>query len=157
MNYISLYIILLAHFGITNVNVAQDLKDPGTTLLENMLSQEFRVFNRVDKIDPRFLKFMKKKMNVELSFVNPEEPFNSTDMVIEGLPNKRLIISGTGVSQTDFILLENGGNALYNSCFIYKERKKGYYDILVLRFNPDINSLEKLRNAIRSKEFTVLD
>jgi hypothetical protein len=157
MRYQRLISLLIIPYAFAKLSVAQHLTDTGAALADDLLRVEYKIFNSKKEIDKNLKSLLKKERNMDLELVNPGEEFNRTDMVIEGLPNKRLIIIGKSSEQIDFILYEHGGNALYNVCLIYKKTKKKHYDIVGLRFNSEINSLEKLRDAIRLKKFVAIN
>jgi len=126
-------------------------------LAETFINYEYNTFNSADKIDKKFKSLFKTEKGVDLSMANPEQEYNRTDVTVNGLYDKRLIIIGKSPNGMNFILYENGGNALYNICLIFKETKKRYYSVSVLRLAPEINSIEKLREATKSKDYTILN
>jgi hypothetical protein len=108
-------------------NMSQDTLN-GNVLINDMLVNRYELFFTKDKIDRALIKKLKRDRKVDLSMVNPNEEFNKTDMVIKGFPNKRLIFVGKGQDHSEFLFYENGGNALYNICLIYRKSKKNHYE-----------------------------
>jgi len=153
MKYQKVILILIIGFSFVKLSLGQHLKDVGIELSDDLLNREYNIFNSTKEIDKQLVRLLKKEKKMELILVNPGEEFNKTDVIIRGLPNKRLIMIGKNLDNVNFILYENGGNALYNVCFIYKRTKKNHYNIVALRLSNDINSLEKLKDAIRVKKF----
>lgn len=156
MKYLKLKFCFIIQFTFLQLCFAQHIIDK-SILADSFLNFEYKSFNSFNKIDKHFLSLLKSEKRVDLSMVNPRQEFNKTDVVIKGLPNKRLIMIGKSINQVNFILYENGGNTIYNVCFIYKKIRKGYYDIAVLRLKNDVNSMEKLRDAIQLKKFIVIN
>ena len=157
MKYQKIILTLIISFSFVKLSLGQHLKNVDKELSGDLLNWEYKIFNSTKEIDKHLVRLLKKEKKIELILVNPDEEFNKTDVIIPGLPNKRLIMIGKNLDNANFILYENGGNALYNVCFIYKRTKKNHYDIVALRLSNDINSLEKLRDAIRVKKIIALN
>lgn len=156
MKYKKIVLILIISFSFGKLSLGQHLKDVGIELSDDLLNREYNIFYSSKEIDKQLVRLLKKEEKMELIIANPDEEFNRTDVIITGLPNKRLIMVGKNLGNVNFVLYENGGNALYNVCFIYKRTKKNHYDIVALRLSNDIISLEKLKDAIRAKKFILL-
>lgn len=156
MKYLKIVFCFIIQFAFSQLCFAQHIADK-SMLANSFLNFEYKIFNSFNKIDKHFLSLLKSEKGVDLSMVNPGQEYNKTDVVIKGLPNKRLLMIGKSIKQVNFVLYENGGNAVYNICFVYKKIRKGYYDIAVLRLDNDVNSMEKLRDAIHLKKFTAIN
>lgn len=146
---------LLIQTFVVGALTAQQMVFTDSELVEKILSKEYRLYYSKDVIDKKLVRLLKKEEKFDLTLANPGQDFNFTDMVIDGLPNKRLIMVGKSLDQTGFVLYENGGNTRYNVCLIYR-REKNKYVIGAIRLSNDISSLEKLKNAITYKDFVVL-
>jgi hypothetical protein len=156
MKYLKIVFCFIIQFAFLQLCFAQHITDK-SIIADSFLNFEYKIFNSFDEIDKHFLRLLKSEKGVDLSMVNPGKEYNKTNVVIKGLPNKRLIMIGKSIKKVNFVLYENGGNAVYNICFVYKKIKRRYYDIAVLRLDNDIDSMEKLRDAIQLKKFTTIN
>jgi hypothetical protein len=155
MNCKQVILYLLIQSSVISVLTAQQVAFTDSELVEKILRKEYHLYYSKDVIDKKFVRLLKKEEKFDLTLAEPGQDFNFTDMSIDGFPNKSLIMVGKSLDQIGFVLYENGGNARYNVCLIYRT-KKNKYEIEAIRLSNDINSLEKLKNAIACKNFVVL-
>ena len=127
-----------------------------SSLIGNLLSGEYDLFYSTDAIDKKLKQILKNTMNWDLTLVNPDEVYNVTDVVIQGLPDKRLILGGKSSASVDFFIYESRPGR-GNVCLIYQRNAKNKFRIAALRLDDDINSFERLRKAIVDKDYEVIE
>jgi hypothetical protein len=81
----------------------------------------------------------------------PNEPFNSTDLIAKDYPSQRFITGGFSEDYA-FVFYEHGGRG-YNQPFVIVERKSGKANIILLKYFFGENgtmSLDQLKSYLKS-------
>lgn len=77
----------------------------------------------------------------------PNEPFNSTDLIREDYPSRRFITGGFSKDYA-FVFYEHGGRG-YNQPLVILKRNNGKADIILFGYcREDLFSLDQLKTAI---------
>lgn len=121
-----------------------------------MLVTPYNLFYSTDAIDSKLIRYLKKADGFELLLTNPGIEFNKTDVIIKGLPNKRLIFVGKSAERSNFILYETGGNAPYLTCLIYRKNGKKKFNVSAIRLQDEIKSMNDLKRLIEEGKYLML-
>ena len=155
MSYNRLFSIVVIFFIQNNIH-SQITSTSDSSMLQSITTGKFSLFYSVNKIESQFLRFLKNRKDFNLEMVEPFQEFNKTDIQVDGFPNKRLIVLGCGNLNTNFILYESGGNALYNVCIVFKKKGRNKYDFTLIRLDTDVVDFDHLRAALEMKKFSIL-
>lgn len=152
----SMHFYICLVFSLPSSLFCQTVTTFDSTLIQKIANDNFSFFYSVKELDAHFLNYLKKRKKFNIEIVEPFQEFNTTDMQIQGFPNKRLIVHGKGKLNTNFILYEVGGNALHNVCLIYQRKSKRNYDFSTVRLDTDVTDFTKLKTALEKGNYIVL-
>ncbi len=152
-----IFLLLLFHFAFIFPNIAQNVSNEATELIDKLLANDYKISYSKGDIDKKLIRFLKQKKQINLQLANTGEDINTSDMVIKGFPSDRLILAGDSPKNINFILYENGdsGNSNFSFCLIYQKIKKNTYAVVILWIKQKINSIISLKDAIKNKHFEV--
>jgi hypothetical protein len=147
----SIKIILFILYFAAPAIYSQQAVDIKSILPEEIfLNTNFNKIATVDSIPvgviSNLIRFVSSKKNIFMA--NPDKPFNSTDIIDNALPNRRLILAGRS-AKFCFIYYECGGLG-YHTTFVMYDCSR-HLPKLVLSFGTFkmLNSIEELKSKIR--------
>jgi hypothetical protein len=117
-----------------------------------MPSKDFNQFYSKKSLDKKLSKYLLKERNFDFQMVDSGELVNTTDMRVEGLPDKRLIVFGKSSSNLFCILYNERESQFSNSCLIYSKRKN-VYTVCFLTVSSSVNNIEELKIAIKKGQY----
>jgi hypothetical protein len=90
--------------------------------VQQILKGDFRIVRRVQQIPPPVQQGFTLLSHDQFSMVNPGQEM-STDMILPGVPNKRLVFAGIG-NDTAMLVFEQGGFAgtIHATVFEYSQQ-----------------------------------
>lgn len=145
-------IIIITLFSPANPH-SQSINNECNTLCNKLLELNFQVFSKTSDISRRLIKYLRKEY-LNFDIVDPGMKFNTTDLIVPKLPSRRLILGGECESY-GFILFEQGGIGLHNVCIIYRIKKKRVEEHCWIVLEHEIMTLEKVKDKILKKEYTI--
>jgi len=153
MNYKIVIILFISLKSALTVQ-SQKVDSSKIKLIEDVMTNEYKIYYSKEKVDKRFLKYLKKKRHVDMEMVNPGELYNETDVVMDNFPMLRLILFGKGGNGTNLILYESGGgNASFTYALIYK-RYNRFYNTVLIR-TKKLYTIDKFKEAIKNKQYEI--
>ena len=125
---------------------AQSVVAP-TKILEN---DEFTVSYSIDSI-PESFNMAFAKLTGEYKLADPNQPYNSTDIVVKQLPRKRLLFYGKS-DNYNFIVYEQGGRGKHNRIILFQRDSINYRPIWGASFIDSVSNLTTMVKLITSQK-----
>jgi hypothetical protein len=140
---------LVAELSVANgQSLAPGSFSPATnSYARRIVSENFRVVDDLNKIDPEVLAAFHEKVPAR-EIANRGERFNSTDVVTDKLPFRRLVFAGNAPGIW-FILYEHGGIAYYHNLVVFTQDGKWRIVASVTGIVKG-NDFESLKQAVAS-------
>ena len=121
------------------------------TWIDTLFSDSSRISYRKEDVDSSFLRQVTHEEKIELSqMTNPGQKFNATDVVVKGLPRKRLILIAQN-KKYRLISYEQGGRANHIVVLVYEQEKiRAAYQLSAIPIPKNATDLKKLVQAKNS-------
>jgi len=141
---------------LTITALSQESGARDSSLIQGVLTGKFIIIHSKEKIDQKFLAFLRKNRGINLRLVNPGQPFNDTDLIMNDLPKHELVFATKNPEGINFIVYGNGNGAAQNICLIYSKIGRSKFITSTIRVDDSVNSLERLKAAIDNDSYDVL-
>jgi len=144
------YLIVMTNCTTSHISVLNN-----EMIIYEVIQRDYITYYSSDVLDKRLVRQLLNEKHINLQMVNPGSMYNTTDVYVEGLPDKQLIVYGKSNENLNFILYKERGNKSNNSCIIFKKINNSF-DVMFLKVESSINDIYKLKLALKNKSYTVM-
>jgi len=123
-----------------------------TALIKRFFTTKYIFFENKERIPKIFFKAYKKTFESEIDIASKNEDYNSTDVVINQLPNTRLIFGGVdSTNKYGFIFFNEGGIIITKHFLVFDISSKKRSKFFSLSIEEDVKDFEKLKLVVHNK------
>jgi hypothetical protein len=148
-------VIVVSVIFFSSCNSQHIIVSNSMDIVEEASKKEYSSHYSKNEIDKKLIKYLLKEKKFNLQMVNPGDMYNPTDVYVAGLPDKQLIVYGKSEENLNCILYNERGNKSTNSCLLYK-KKNNVYSVSFLSVQSSINDLEKLKLALKNRNYEAM-
>jgi hypothetical protein len=153
LNFITFLIFPIFCFGQTDFSNREYwhrkiLSDSSLTVVRQSLNEEFIEFNDITRIPKDLIKILETWKGSEISFANPNEDYNRTDVINDLLPNRQLISVFLSFNHA-FILYNHGGFGFHKHIIWCEfDNSEKIIDIWICNYNITISDISSLKTFL---------
>jgi hypothetical protein len=120
------------------------LNDNILPMVRQSLNEEFTEFNDITRIPEDLIKILETWKGSEISFANPNEEYNKTDVVDDLLPNRQLTSIYLNLNHA-FVLYNHGGFGFHKHIIWCEFDEEKIIDIWICNYNTTITDISSIK------------
>jgi hypothetical protein len=146
IRYKSLRLLLII---LLSCYVSTVFSQDDSSLVKRFLLSNFSVFDNKKEIPLSFYKTFKKTTNARFLIANKDEMFNTTDVLVKGMPSRQLVFGGIdSTGKFGFIYYRTGGIVITSHVLFFDTDLKKEAKFFSLVFSDQPDDQEELKKSV---------